>query len=402
MIYETIIIGGGASGLMLAARLKVNRGLVLEGSPRCGTKLLMSGGGHCNITHGGSIKDFTDCYGSNGGRIRSCLYKHSNLELMDFLETNGVAVIANEEERVFPASMKSQDILNLLTRKASENGWQILTDSRVSEMKPVSLPDGSAQWNIKAGGNCYTASKVVIASGGITYANTGSDGSMFNVLRSLGVSIIEPKSVLAPLTLRDYPYADLAGITLHNVEIKTGEGKKAVVSSGDMLFAHREITGPSVLNISRYTEAGSEISISYIPSVPDPLAELVAATEASKAELPSIVADVFGLPKRFAAKIVERASDKRKTAASRDGISLKRIVELLTCDAFIISSRGSNGMVTAGGVSLSEISTKTFEVKKHPGLYVIGEALDVDGITGGYNLQFAYSSAAAVADALRD
>ncbi len=386
---------------MLAAQLQVNKGLILEGSPRCGTKLLMAGGGHCNITHGGSIKDFLSCYGPNGSKIRTCLYKHNNLELMNWLDWSGVPVVENEESRVFPASMKSRDVLNLLLRKSAENGWQTITDSKVNAVKSIALPDESNAWVVAVGKVKYTTSHVVIATGGITYANTGSDGSMFEILRGLGIDIVPPVSILSPLTLHDYPYGELTGITLHDIEIEVGEGKKAAVSTGDMLFAHREITGPSVLNISRYTEAGSSISINYIPSVSDPLEQLVSAINTRKAEIPAIVADVFGLPKRFAAKIVERASDKQKATAARDGISLKRIVELLTRDIFVVASRGNNGMVTAGGVSLKEVSTRTFEVKNCPGLYVIGEALDVDGITGGYNLQFAYSSAAAAADALR-
>ena len=127
MIYDCIIVGAGAAGLFAGARFDMAAtGLILEKTSRAGTKLLMSGGGQCNITHAGSIKDFIDRYGKKGGRIRSCLYKHNNLELMAFLEENGIPTVTQEEDgRVFPASGKAQDIRDLLVRKSQENGFEI-------------------------------------------------------------------------------------------------------------------------------------------------------------------------------------------------------------------------------------------------------------------------------------
>lgn len=397
MIHDYIIIGGGASGLMLAARLKVNNGIILEGSSRVGTKLLMAGGGRCNITHEGSIKDFLTCYGANGSKVRTCLYKHSNLDMMQWFGENGLPVSA-ENGRVFPVSRKSQDVLDLLLRLSTDNCWETITDSRVSGISYVDYEGG--YYSVKADSCKYAARKLVIATGGITYPNTGSDGSMFAVLESLGIEIEKPTSVLAPLGLKDYPYAELAGVSIQNVRITCGKGKKASVSEGDLLFAHKEISGPAVLNISRDAAPGKSISINYIPDVETPFEDLVAAVGRSKADVSTVVADVFKLPKRFCQIVCQRASSSK--SAARDGVSLKRVAEILRRDSFEVQTRGSNGMVTAGGVKLSEISTKTMELKKHPGLYVIGEALDVDRITGGYNLQFAYSSAAAVADALNE
>ena len=151
MIYDCIIVGAGASGLFAGARFDTAAGgqptkhrpagLILEKTGRAGTKLLMSGGGQCNITHGGSIKDFIDRYGKKGGRIRSCLYKHNNLELISFLEKNGIPTVTQEEDgRVFPASRKAQDIRDLLVRKSQENGFEIgVTNSPVT---PVFMKGG--------------------------------------------------------------------------------------------------------------------------------------------------------------------------------------------------------------------------------------------------------------------
>lgn len=393
MIYEYIVVGGGASGLMFASSVKSKNSLLLEGSPSFGTKLLISGGGHCNITHGGSIKDFIDCYGDSGKRIRTCLYKHNNLELIKLLEDNGVETYANDEDKIFPVSMKARDILDIFISKAKANGWTLRANAKVTDIEEtgetiiVTTEDQS-----------FEARNVVIATGGITYPKTGSDGSMFEILRSLGVEVTELQSVLAPLTPVGYPYAELAGIAFPDAVVTTGVGKKNRHSYRDaVLFTHKDLSGPAILNISRYTPEGTEFTINYIPDVEDPFKVLVGKVASSHASYANIVADAFGLPKRFAEIIVTRAQGTRKATASRDGISLKGIVELLTNDRFVVETRGDNGMVTMGGVSLKEISTSTMELKNHPGIHVIGEALDIDGITGGYNLQFAYSSAMAAA-----
>ncbi len=399
MNYDCILIGGGASGLMFASKLHNVNNLLLEASPRLGSKLLMSGGGHCNITHGGSIKDFVDCYGDSGKRLRSCLYKHSNLELIDMLEKGGIATVTNDEGRVFPASMRAKDVLEFFEKRAYRNGWDIRLDSKVVSISPAP----SKGYEIATSdGSTYQAKRLIIATGGITYPRTGSDGSLFKVLRDLGVSITKLHSVLAPLSIENYPYSELAGISLGDISIQTGTNKKNRHEyRGSMLFAHNDITGPAVLNISRYAAPGSEIIINYIPDFESPMETLQRELSSRRADYSTIIAEIFELPKRFAQVIVLRASSaKEKATASRDGISIKRIIQLLTSDRLIVESRGGNGMVTSGGVELGEISTKTMELKKHPGIYVIGEALDVDGITGGYNLQFAYSSASAAADAI--
>lgn len=376
---------------MFASQLKNNKTLLLEGSPSFGTKLLISGGGHCNITHGGSIKDFVDCYGEAGRRIRTCLYKHSNLELIKLLEDNGIATYANEENKIFPVSMRARDILDLLISRAKANGWSLHANAKVK-----AITEQGETILVHTEDETYEARRVVIATGGITYPKTGSDGSMFEILKSLGIEVTELHSVLAPLTPEGYPYGELAGIAFPDAVVTTGTTKKDRHTFRDaLLFTHKDLSGPAILNISRYTPEGTEFSINYIPDVADPFKELVAAVASSHANYANIVADTFGVPKRFAEIIVSRAQGTRKATASRDGISLKCIVELLTNDLFIVKERGDNGMVTMGGVSLKGISTSTMELKNHPGIYVIGEALDVDGITGGYNLQFAYSSAMA-------
>lgn len=390
MKYRCLIIGGGASGLMLAARLRLEgkSGLLLEKTARIGTKLLMSGGGRCNITHGGSIKDFIGCYGEAGRHLRKCLYRHSNIELASWLEENGIS-LADEKGasvnswdisaagRIFPASMKSSDVLSLLMDRARQNGWDIRTESGVYDIR-YDGADGS--WVVRSSdAEEHSAKSLVIASGGITYPETGSDGSVLDLLRGIGVNITEPRSALAPVYAEDYPYEELSGISLSDVTVTvtdplSGESKAAGRTpshsmTGDLLFTHRGFSGPVILNISRYAKPGNILKISYGKAWED-------------------------LPRRL-----QRILEKRSCGPSGD-IRTTVLAALLASDEFTITSVDDNGMVTAGGISLDEIDMQTMQLKRFPGLYAIGEAIDADGITGGYNLQMCWSTANTAADVL--
>jgi len=388
--YDIAIIGAGASGLMLAANLDLegSRGIILEGSTCIGSKLLMSGGGHCNITHGGSIKDFVYAYGSEGQALRRCLYRHNNLELVRWLNGHGVDLADENGEpvdasygsngidsagRIFPASMKARDVLDVLRREASLNGWQLEKDAKVGGLRKDSL------WEITLiSGYELWAKNVVIASGGITYPETGSDGSMLEILEDLGLEINEPRPALAPVYVEKYPYADLSGISVPDVTVVafssdaayTCKGKAARMK-GDLLFTHEGLSGPVILNISKYVEPGELIRLCYNK-------------------------ELHELPRRMQRVLRERS--RGLLGEVRTNV----LASYLDHDDFIVSGVDKRGMVTAGGVSLEEIDMKTMQSKEHEGLYVIGEALDADGITGGYNLQLCWSSAAAAADDLRD
>jgi len=373
VIADVAVIGGGASGLMLAANLDIGDavGIVLEGSAVLGSKLLMSGGGHCNITHGGSIKDFINAYGNEGQALRRCLYSHSNTELMKWFE--GIGIELNDEDgRVFPASMRARDILDALIGEAASNLWQIETGTKV-----VSLIKDD-DWVIRLeNGFEFRSRNVVIACGGITYPETGSDGSMHGLLAELGIGVSELRPALAPVYVRDYPYAELAGVSLSDVTVTvfgsdaatTCKGKAARMT-GDILFTHDGFSGPAILNISKFAEAGEKIRLSYNKELEE-------------------------LPKRM-----QRILKDRARGESGD-VKTKLLASLLDHDDFTVDRVDERGMVTAGGVKLDEIDMKTMQVKQFDGLYVIGEALDAYGITGGYNLQMCWSTACTCADDLR-
>ena len=373
-VYDVAIIGAGASGLMLAANLDMgySSGVVLEGTSCIGKKLLMSGGGRCNITHGGSIKDFVSAYGDAGPALRKCLYKHNNLELIAFLEGIGIET-TDEEGRIFPASMKAKDVLDALVSEAASNMWQIETDAKVCGL--VKSTDGNWVIQLKDRGEIRSA-RVVVATGGITYPETGSDGSMFELLKGLGIGINEPRPALAPIYVDYYPYAELAGISIPDVRVSiTGEGEAGYriqdcAYEGDLLFTHEGFSGPAILNISKHAGKGAILGISYDKTLEN-------------------------LPKRM-----QRILQDRARGESGD-IKTKMLEGLLDKDEFTVKGVSERGMVTSGGVKLDEMDMSSMRCKSDETLHIIGEALDADGITGGYNLQMCWSTACSCADALR-
>ena len=282
--------------------------------------------------------------------------------------SNGI----DNEGRIFPASMKARDVLDVLTGEASLNGWQTEMDARVCGLRK----DGPWELTLTNGYE-LRAEKVVIASGGITYPETGSDGSMLGILADLGIDINEPRPALAPVYVENYPYSELSGISVPDVTViafssdaaYTCKGKAARMK-GDLLFTHEGLSGPVILNISKYTEPGEMIRLCYNK-------------------------ELHELPRRM-----QRILRERSRGLLGD-VRTNVLAGFLNQDDFIVSGVDERGMVTAGGVSLDGIDMKTMRIRDHEGLYAIGEAIDADGITGGYNLQLCWSTAAAAADDLR-
>ena len=252
MVYDRIVIGGGAAGLCFAALSPAGSGLILEKGPSPGQKLLLSGSGQCNLSHGGSIKDFIGHYGPGGSKIRSALYKASNLSLMKFFTDRGLALVEREDGKIFPKSMDAAQVLDLLLRQARENGWSLRTNCPV--MSLAAEKDGTFLIN-----GHLRAKQVIVASGGCCcIRRPGSDGSMLPLLQGLGLSIIKPKPALVPVTVQQYPYSDLAGISFAEAIVRIDDHSL----TGGLLFTHNSFSGPAVLNLSRYVRPGGRLKIS--------------------------------------------------------------------------------------------------------------------------------------------
>ncbi|MCQ2546733.1 MAG: aminoacetone oxidase family FAD-binding enzyme [Clostridia bacterium] len=389
--YDVIIIGAGASGLFYAAAdssCKGRRGIILEKTGRAGQKLLVSGNGACNITHGGSIKEFINKYGDAGSRIRSCLYRHNNLELMHFLEKGGVSLTEREDGKIFPASMKASDILKLLLHKAKENNYEIRLKSEVvgintDDLIFVRLSDGEE----------LTAEKLIIATGGASYPATGSDGSFTEVLkRDLGLQVTELKPALAPVYVQNYPFSDISGVSLADVEISAGGHSVR----GPLLFTHRGFSGPAALHLSQHVKPGAILHLNFLPdrNIPDVFRQLKDEQPSNSKGIANYLSQSFGLPKALTEKMF---ADPTRKSSSIGHKELETVAHLMMDRQFSVSGTGgwNEAMVTAGGVALNEMNLKDMSLKDYPNIRVVGEALDINGDTGGYNLQFAYSSACA-------
>lgn len=411
--YDVIIIGAGVSGLFFASVLshRVN-GLIIDGSKSPGLKLLMSGGGQCNLTHSGSIKDFISCYFENGSKVRSCLYKYNNLSMMDFFEARGLPLVTRDDGKVFPKSMKARDVLELLLKLSKANGFDIVNE-KVTGIIPAcdssnahepnnqefgaNSPAASALHSVQTANGLYKAKYVIIASGGCSYPSTGSDGSMFPLLREIpGVAITPLVPALAPLFTKDYPYSELSGISFRDAHVSLyRDGKKTSEQTGDLLLTDRNFSGPCILHLSRDAKPGDVLSINYLGKSVDmsEKKKISKMVSESKSKAANILASEYGLPKSFAQALENRACRKAS-----------EIAKFVIADEFEIDYPGgfNKAMVTRGGISLKSIRTSTMEIKSVPGMYAIGEVLDVDGKTGGYNIQFAYSSACAAANDLAD
>ena len=397
MIYDLIIIGAGAAGLFAGASLPfpVN-GLILEKKASPGKKLLMTGSGQCNLTHSGSIKNFIDHYGKNGPLIRSVLYQFNNLSVIDFFETNGVPTFVREDEKIFPKSLKAQDILDVLTKRCKSNGLHFIYSSPVDRISLSGSDSGI--YSIQCGKKSYETRKLIIATGGCSYPSSGSDGSFFNVLKVLGYEIVPSAPALVPIFAEEYPYHNLAGISFPDAAVSTG----TINVRDALLLTHNCFSGPAILTLSRDTRPGDLINVNYCPDKAEEATyrALYRCMTGNSKQLLTVLQEYFKessgeLPKRFLETICMRAGADASEKASRiTPMRLKSILRLIFRDEYRVKNIGGyeSAMVTAGGIALSEISTKTMESKRHPNLWFAGEVLDIDGDTGGYNLQFAFSS----------
>ena len=345
--------------------------------------------------------------------------------------------------------MKSMDGLQALLRKIEEQSVELNCDSPVVKITPPSAessPDKSSAaeipgesigdrrtelFTVETPGRAFSCRNLIIATGGCSYPKTGSDGKMFDVLRGdLGIEIVKPSPALTPVYVENYIYGDLSGMSFKDIAINIS----GTIRRGDLLFTRKNLSGPLILNNSRYLSPGASFTLNFLapapPAAHDPAgtpgtsaaasnpagtpAPPISGPEAAarfKRDFPgsgkspqSYMCEELGLPKRFAQKIAEELGISKNKVSQLSGSQIQKLAEALTAASFTVSGLAgfSEAMVTKGGVSLAEVDMTRMAAKKYGGLYFIGEALDVDGDTGGYNLQFAFSSAwAAAEDILR-
>ena len=416
--YDFIVLGGGASGLFLGASLNLNgkAGLIIEASDTLGKKILASGGGRCNFTHAGSIKDFIPCYHSLSSKaesfVRSPLYKFNNLKTREFFENIGVPSYSEDDDRIFPSSNKSVSVRNALIKKCEANSWTFSLNTRI-----VEIEKNSSRWVLKSdNGDYFTAKKLVISTGSPAWKYDDYSNQIFNNLKNLGVKIVNPLPALTPITIKNFNMKSLSGISFESASLSlVNSDTKNVIykNSGDILITETGFSGPLALNSSWFiNKLKSECFLKDKCKDFELIIELKNDKSLEEFDfhgvnlsLSNAIKKYSSLPERYIRFICGDFSDKKASS-----VPLKNIHTLINNmykpsypSSLINNSSFEDAMSALGGVSLDEINNKTFQCKSLKGLYVIGEALDISGDSGGYNLQFMWSSAmSASLDLTRD
>ncbi len=425
MVYDVLVVGAGPAGLFaaIAAAGAGARVLVLEGMPNPGRKLLASGSGQCNLTHGGELRDFLAHYGSSSRVgasrfLRPSLYGFSNRDLASFAEDRGVPLEATEGGKVFPVSRRAKDVRDLLLREAQGLGAELWTGARLRDLRRLPERFDAEIERREAEREVLSSSSVVLATGGASWPATGSTGDGYALAAALGHHIVEPGPALTSVQVQGAafaPFVSCAGLALPNAPvtvIRGGQGKRPVArGAGAVLFTHRGLSGPGVLDLSRAIRPGDTLLL--------PLADLSQASAAGAAKesgnLDGVdarlreeldahgkrgivrVLSSFGLAESLARALLQaHGMDVEIKAALLSREKRRSLAASLALPGhpFPVASLGGweEAMATRGGVDLDEVDSKTMESRLVPGLYFAGELLDFDGDSGGYNIQAACST----------
>lgn len=397
--YEAIVVGAGPAGLFAAARAAAPgcSVLVLEKQAQPGRKLLLTGSGQCNFTHAGPIQDFLSAYGDHGRFLKPALYHFTNQDAIDFFQRLGVESMVKESTgKVFPKSCRARDLLNALLAACRQQKVEIRFQQGVTRIKR----SGGRGFLVSAGAEEYAASRVLIATGGKSYPSTGSTGDGYGLARSLGHSIADLRPGLTPFFIRDFPLASLAGTAFKDLPISLWRsGGKIKTKTGDLLLTHKGLSGPVVHNLARYAAPGDQVTLALAGAGQPEQFRRRALAELEQAGKLKISAWMkrLQLTQALTQKIMALARVQPAAACgqlSRD--QRQTLLRLLLEFPLTIKALGDFdvAMVTCGGVSLAEVNPKTMESRLVPGLYFAGEVLDIDGDSGGYDLQAAWSTAA--------
>ena len=388
---QVLVIGGGAAGLMCAATAGY-RGktvTVLEGSNRCGKKILMSGGGRCNFTNTGTGPG--NFLSRNPHFCKSALARYRPIDFIEMVERHGIAYHEKELGQLF-CDESSKQIVKLLLDECDWAGVHIATGIAIS-----SIRFAGDRFEVETAQGIYRAEKLVVATGGLSIPSMGASGLGYSIARQFGHALVETRAGLVPFTLSGKPleqYAELAGVALP-IAVRVGgtEFRNA------LLFTHRGLSGPAILQISSYWNLSEAIEIDLLPGRDAGTELLALQQQGHKAELKTVLAE--WLPKRLA-QLLCTVFFSNKPVNQYKHAELRDIAFAL--QHWRITPSGTEGYrtaeVTLGGVDTEGVSSSSFESKHQPGLYFIGEVLDVTGHLGGYNFQWAWASGHAAGSAV--
>ena len=402
---KIIVIGAGPGGMMAAVKAAENGAevLLLEKMNRVGKKMLITGKGRCNITNAADVPEIIRNITGNGRFLYSALQSFDNQDVMRFFQEHGVEIKVERGQRVFPVSDKAQDAVDAMYMYLHELGVKIRTEARVRD---ILTAEGHAAGVRLIDGEILSASAVILATGGASYPGTGSTGDGYAMAEALGHTIVPLRPSLVPLeTEEDWPLA-AQGLSLRNVRVQLlADGQKIAEEFGEMMFTHFGVTGPIILSLSRPAAQaladGSmvELSINLKPALtPEQLDARLQRDflKYQRKQLKNALHDL--LPSKLIEPVLDLSYlDPDAFVHQTSKEQRLRLGEVLQHMVLTVSRTRplAEAIVTAGGIATREINPKTMESKKVPGLYLVGEVVDVDAFTGGYNLQAAFSMGAA-------
>lgn len=396
---RVVVVGGGPAGMMAAitAARAGAQVVLIEHQNRLGRKLRITGKGRCNLTNDSANDELMRNVMTNPKFLYAAFSRFSSRDTQDFFEAEGVALKVERGKRVFPVSDNALDIVDAMVRACRREGVKIIFDKVLS----LDIADGALK-AVCCRDKRYECDRAVICTGGVSYPQTGSDGSGFKLARMAGHSVTELYPSLVPLTSPDPDCKKMQGLSLKNVAltIKDASGKSVFEDFGEMMFTHFGITGPMVLSASAHihgigtTKYRAELDLK--PALDEKTLDARLLSDFAKynnKNFENALCDL--LPQKMIPVVIARSGiDPHKKVNSITKEERKNLLEVLKC--FKIDIKGfrpvSEAIVTRGGVKVSEINPKTMESKICSGLYFAGEVIDVDAYTGGFNLQIAFST----------
>lgn len=396
MIWDVIIIGSGPAGLASAVSLKGHKVLLLEKESELANKLRLSGAGQCNMTHEGSLEAFKLKYGKKWRFIQHAMTCYTNDDMIKYFRKHDCNVVVTEAGKVFPESMKSADVIDVLVND---------TDANINKDEAVTNIQYDGLYRVTTTKACYQTKNVLVATGGISYPKTGSTGDAVKFANEVGVDSTPYTYALSPIYLNEHVFSDLMGLSFEDVTIDHFRGKKLNSYRGDLLITHFGYSGPMIINASRSFDNGDRLLINFTNFTTKSMEESLLADMVSspKKAIKTLLSQF--VQNRMADKVLSvLCIDPTITASEFNKKDRKRLIKMLTAYEITIDQVGKShiAMVSKGGILTTELNKKTFESKKFKGLYFVGECVDVDGDTGGYNIQYAFSSGHAASKHIKE
>ena len=393
-LAKVIVVGGGPAGIMAAlSAAKNNEVTLIERNKEIGMKLRLTGGGRCNITNNRDIEEFFDKRVNNKKFLYSALYTFSNYSLLEYLSNNGLEYKVELDEKVYTKSDKADEVIELLKNDLEKNKVKIRYNTMVSDLI---VENEDIKGVVTSYGERILGDKVIITTGGKSFPNTGSDGTMYSILEKYGHTITPIYAALIPLVIKEDFVKSLQGVAMKDVVVSAKLKKKKIEKFGDMLFTHFGISGPAVLKLSSYitkalSEREVEVSLDFLKDKSKDEISQIMRSNPNKTVLNNLKGV---LPQNFLKVVFEmlglteiKSSDLKKEDENKI-IEYMKEMKLTARETLTIKA----AQVTSGGVKVKEINASTMDSKVIKNLYFAGEVIDIDAETGGYNLQMAFST----------